>query len=377
MMKYRHFASAGLDISLLGFGAMRLPTIGGDHAHIDEGEAIRMIRAAIDGGVNYVDTAYVYHGGMSEGVVGKALKDGYREKAYVATKLPYWAMQGPGEMEPALDLSLKRLDIDAIDFYLVHDISGDRWETVKQWGIFEFMARAKQQGKIRHIGFSCHGSSPDYFREVLDAYPWEFAQLQLNFLDKDTQAGVAGYEYAAGKGIPIIVMEPLKGGKLTDSLPESIRRRWDALGGGRTPAEWALRWAANLPGVLTILSGMSTMAQVEENVRVLSDADAGGLSAAELKALDDLAAEYNRLITYACTGCRYCLPCTSGIEIPQVMDFVNNWAMFAQNPKLKNEYRMFLETKASACVACGKCEAECPQHLPIAEAMKQAAGIFE
>ncbi|MDR1815214.1 MAG: aldo/keto reductase [Clostridiales Family XIII bacterium] len=171
-MKYRPFAAAGKEISLLGFGAMRLPTIGGDHANIDEPEAIKMIRTAIDGGVNYVDTAYVYHGGASEVVVGKALKDGYREKVSVATKLPFWVMKGPDEMEPALDLSLERLDIDAIDFYLVHDISGDRWDTVRAWKMFEFMEEMKKKGKIRHIGFSCHGSTTEYFKEVLDAYPW-------------------------------------------------------------------------------------------------------------------------------------------------------------------------------------------------------------
>ncbi|MDR3305911.1 MAG: aldo/keto reductase [Clostridiales Family XIII bacterium] len=376
-MNTRPFPAAGTDVSLLGFGAMRLPVIDGDATKIDEAEAIRMIRRAIDLGVSYVDTAYVYHGQTSEAVVGKALKDGYREKTLVATKMPFWIMKGPEEMAPTLDEQLKRLDVDFIDLYLLHDIEGGRWQTVRDWKMYEFLANAKAEGKIRFAGFSFHGESPAMFKEVLDAYPWDFCQIQLNYMDTHIQAGLEGYEYAAAKGVPIIIMEPLKGGKLTDTLPESVQRFWDTLPQKRTPAEWALRWVANLPGVTTILSGMSTMAQVEENVRILSDADAGELTAEELDVIEKAAAEYRRLIAYSCTACKYCLPCTAGINIPLIMNLRNSWDLFDRNPKLKGEWKMFANPPASACIECGKCEPLCPQHLPIIQALKESAAIYE
>jgi len=383
-MKYRKFVSADkkteLDISLLGFGCMRLPTIGDDMAKIDEVEAIRMIRYAIDHGVNYVDTAYVYHGGESENLVGKALADGYRERVNLATKLPYWLCEKPKDMEKLLDEQLKRLRTDTIDFYLLHDIEGERWIRVRKWKMFDFLMKMKAKGKIRFAGFSCHGSTPAYFKEVLDAYPWDFTQIQLNYIDQEWQAGMKGYRYAAEKGVPLIIMEPLKGGKLTDSLPEAIQKTWAQLGASgenRTPAEWALRWAANLPGVMTILSGMSAMEQVQENVRVLSDAEAGALTGRELAVLDEVAAAYNKLILYPCTACRYCLPCTSKIAIPVMMNYRNDWELYGHNQKLQEEFDMFVEVKPSTCTECGKCESNCPQQLPIIQVMKEVAEIFE
>ncbi|MCL2492845.1 MAG: aldo/keto reductase [Clostridiales bacterium] len=383
-MKYRKFVSADkkteLDISLLGFGCMRLPVIGDDMAKIDEAEAIRMIRYAIDHGVNYVDTAYMYHGETSEGVVGKALADGYRERVNLATKLAYWFCEKPEDMEKMLDEQLRRLGTDVIDFYLLHDIEGERWIQVKKWKMFDFLTEMKAKGKIRFAGFSCHGSTPAYFKEVLDAYPWDFTQIQLNYIDQEWQAGMEGYRYAAEKGVPLIIMEPLKGGKLTDSLPEAIQKTWAKLGASgkeRTPAEWALRWAANLPGVMTILSGMSKMEQVQENVRVLADAEAGALTDRELAILDEVAAAYNKLIVYPCTACRYCLPCTSDIAIPMMMNYRNDWELYGHNPKLQAEFDMFVEKKPSACTECGKCERNCPQQLPIMQVMKEVSEIFE
>ncbi|MCL1895299.1 MAG: aldo/keto reductase [Clostridiales bacterium] len=376
-MNYRNFDAANMEVSLLGFGAMRLPDMGDGSGRIDEAETIRMIRYAIDHGVNYVDTAYVYHGKQSEAVVGKALADGYREKVLLATKMPFWILKDPDEMAPVFDEQLEKLGTDCIDMYLVHGIDTARWGTVKDWKIWEFLKERRDAGKIRFIGFSSHCDTPADFKEILDAYPWDFCQLQINFMDKKVQAGIEGYEYAASKGVPVVVMEPLKGGKLTDIMPPSVERYWDRLAAGRSPAEWALRWVANLPGVLTILSGMSDMAQVEENVRVLSDADAGKLSEEELAVFDGVAEEYNKLIVYPCTACRYCMPCTEGICIPEILDFRNSCDLYGITKKLQYSYRMFVEPKASACAECGKCEGECPQHLDIMRAMKETTEKLE
>jgi predicted aldo/keto reductase-like oxidoreductase len=318
----------------------------------------------------------VYHGGQSERVLGKALAGGLREKVLVATKLPYWIMKDPSEMRPAFNTSLERLGTDYIDNYLVHDINDARWDLVKEWKIFDFLAKLKEEGKIRFAGFSYHGETPALFREILDEYPWDFVQIQLNYMDANIQAGLEGYEYAAKKGIPLIVMEPLKGGKLTDAMPPSVQAYWDSLGKGWTPAEWALRWVANLPGVTTILSGMSAFEQVEENVRILSAAEAGGLTEDELNTIQKAADTYRDLIAYACTGCKYCLPCTVEIDIPLVMNF-RNWSnVYGVTDKMRNEYKMFFNPKPDACVKCGKCEAECPQGLAIMKALEETTAIY-
>lgn len=376
-MNYRNFKAAGIDVSLLGFGAMRLPTLGDDISQIDEAEAIRMIRYAIDHGVNYVDTAYVYHNEQSEVVVGKALADGYREKTLVATKMPFWRMKGPEEMGPTLDKQLEKLATDHIDMYLIHDIKGANWDKVLNWKIYDFLREQREAGKIRFIGFSSHCESPKEFKAIIDEYPWDFCQLQINYMDKNIQAGVEGYEHAVSKGIPIVVMEPLKGGKLTDAMPPSIQKYWDSLSSDRTPAEWAFRWVANLPGILTILSGMNKMEQVEENVRVLSAADIEKLSESDLAVIDKAAEEYNKLIAYQCTTCRYCLPCAVEINIPKAMEFRNSYDIYGKTQRMQNDYDHFLRVKPSACIACGKCEAECPQHLNIIQAMKENVALFE
>ena len=375
-MHYRDFKAAGMGVSLLGFGAMRLPMIEGSEGLVDEAEAIRMMRYAIDNGVNYIDTAYIYHGKQSEAIVGKALADGYREKVLVATKLPFWALSGPEEMQTVFDEQIAKLGVDCIDMYLMHGIEGDRFDTVKEWRIWDFLEERRAEGKIRFIGFSFHGYSPEEFKGVLDEYPWDFCQLQLNFMDKDVQAGVEGFEYAVAKGVPIVAMEPLKGGRLTDANPPSIQKYWDSLDSKRTPAEWALRWVADLPGVLTILSGMSTMEQVEENIRVLSDADVGMMTEAEFSVLDQVAEEYRKLTAYACTACKYCLPCTAGINIPEIMNFRNMCSLYGLTPKIRGEYTMFVPKKASECTECGKCETACPQHLEIIRAMKETTELF-
>jgi len=378
-MKYRKFGETDIDISLLGFGAMRMPIIDGDMAKIDEPEAIRMIRYAIDNGVNYVDNGYFYHRDHGETLVGKALEDGYREKVFLATKLPLLAINKPEDMMPIFERQLSKLRTDYIDFYLLHDINDSSWDKVKSMNMWDFLIKLRDAGKIGHIGFSYHGSSPELFKEIIDEYPWEYCQLQINFMDKNLQAGVEGFEYAVSKNVPVIVMEPLMGGKLTDIIHPKIQKYWDSIGTDRTPAEWAFRWVANLPGVMTILSGMTAMEQLEENLRVLSlsDVDTGMLTDAELGIFEEVAEEYRNLILYKCTACNYCMPCPAGLNIPGLIGYRNTAEQYGIVDKLKRwEYTFRIKVNASECTACGTCEPKCPQHLEIMNIMKETAEIF-
>ncbi|MDF3000533.1 MAG: putative oxidoreductase of aldo/keto reductase family [Bacillota bacterium] len=377
-MKYRTFMKTGERISLLGFGTMRLPIVDGDFSKIDEAEAIRMIRYAIDSGVNYVDTAYMYHNGFSEVVTGKALKDGYREKVFLADKMPVWFAKTEQDLEKIFDEQLKRLDVDCIDMYLVHNITGPIWDRAKKFNTLAFLERKKAEGKIKHIGFSFHDEYP-LFEEVIKAYPWDFCQIQLNFMDADFQAGVKGLKLAGSMNIPVIIMEPLKGGKLTDKLPESIQAYWDQAPVKRTPAEWALRWVTDFPEVLTILSGMTTREQVEENIRIMNEAEPSSLSEKELEIVAKVSKEYNNLIQYSCTGCKYCMPCPVNVNIPETIGYYNDWFLFDGNPKISADFNMWISPKArpSLCVECKACEEHCPQQLPISEVMKKASAIFE
>ncbi|MCL1982383.1 MAG: aldo/keto reductase, partial [Clostridiales bacterium] len=251
-MQYRTFRKTGEKISLLGFGTMRLPTLEGEK--IDEAEAIRMIRHAIDNGVNYMDTAHVYHDGTSEVVLGKALKDGYREKVFIADKMPVWSVNEESDLQRLFDEQLARLGVQSIDMYLVHNLNDPLWKLTKKFNILGFLEQKMREGRIKHIGFSFHDELP-LFKEIIDAYEWDFCQIQLNYMDVKWQAGVEGLKYAGSKGIPVVIMEPLKGGYLTDALPKNVAEFWKGAETSRTPADWALSWVAGFPEVLTILSG--------------------------------------------------------------------------------------------------------------------------
>lgn len=377
-MKYRTFQKTGEAVSLLGFGTMRLPVVNGDPAKIDEAEAIKMIRSAIDKGVNYVDTAYMYHDGFSEVVTGKALKDGYRDKVFLADKLPLWMAKTEEDMERIFLDQLKRLDVDSIDMYLVHNITGPIWKRALKFNALDFLEQKRAEGSIKYIGFSFHDEY-ELFQEVLGAYPWDFCQIQLNYMDVDFQAGLKGLKLAGSHNIPVIIMEPLKGGKLTDVLPRSIRDFWAQAPVKRTPAEWALRWIADFPEVLTILSGMSTMEQVDENIRILSEADPGSLTEEEHKLIRNVSDEYNKLIRYSCTGCQYCMPCPVKINIPDIIGRYNDWFVYEGNDKIMEDFRTWVNPKAlpSVCIACKACENHCPQHLPVSGIMEKAKEIFE
>jgi predicted aldo/keto reductase-like oxidoreductase len=356
---------------------MRLPVLDGDHAKINEAESVRMIRHAIDKGVNYVDTAYMYHGGTSEAVLGKALRDGYREKVFIADKLPLAFAKKAEDVRRFLGEQLQRLDVECIDMYLLHNINEKLWERVKTFDMLEYLDEVQAQGLIKHKGFSYHGKTFAFFKEVIDAYPWDFCQIQLNYMDAEIQAGTEGLKYAASKGIPVVIMEPLKGGKLTDTLPESIQKYWAGADVKRSPADWALRWVADFPEVLTVLSGMSAFEQVEENIRILSDADAGLLSDAERAIIGKVAEEYNKLTPYSCTACKYCMPCPAEIDIPGLIDLRNQATVFESKESVSFSVRTFVRPLPSACIACKACEEKCPQHLPIADIMAESAAMFE
>lgn len=375
-MLYRTFNKTGEDVSLLGMGTMRLPLA--EDGSIDEAEAIKMIRHSIDQGINYVDTAYMYHKGKSEELVGKALKDGYREKVLLADKMPVWLAKDEEKMKEIFDTQFERLDVDCIDMYLVHSVDGPIWRRAQKFNLMDFLYEKQAEGKIKHIGFSFHGDL-DLFKEIIDMYDWDFCQIQLNYMDKEFQAGVEGLKYAAAKGIPVIIMEPLKGGKLTDKLPASVKELWDNAPVKRTPAEWGLRWVANHPEVLCILSGMSSGEQLEENLRIMSEAEPDSLTEEELAIIDKASDEYNKLIQYSCTECRYCMPCPMKIDIPDNISYYNEWFLYEGNPKVKADFFTFTieGRRASACVSCKACEEKCPQHLPIAEIMAKTADLFE
>lgn len=375
-MQYRTFDKTGEKISLLGTGTMRLPL--NAEGQVDRSTAIAMIRNSIDQGVNYVDTAYMYHDGESEKVVGEALRDGYRDKVFLADKMPVWLAKDEEAMKAIFEEQFDRLKVDVIDMYLVHNITAPIWKRVHKFHLMDFLKEQREKGRIRHIGFSFHDEL-ELFKEVIDAWDWDFCQIQLNYMDKDFQAGEEGLRYAASKGIPVIIMEPLKGGKLTDALPSSVEALWKQADIQRTPAEWAFRWVADHPEVLTILSGMSTPQQVEENLRILSQAEPESLTEKERAVIDAVSAEYNRLIQYSCTACKYCMPCVKKIDIPTAINYYNEWFLYEGNPKLKADYPVWLTKgrRAGDCIACKACEEHCPQHLPISEIMKKTAEIFE
>ena len=374
-MLYRSFDGKNNEISLLGLGGMRFPV--NDDGSVDEAEAIKMIRKAIDSGINYVDTAYTYHGGTSEVIIGKALKEGYRDKTYIADKLPIWLVKESSDVRKLFEEQLKRLDVDSIDMYLIHCIDKDGWDVTKKCDVIPILEELRSEGKIKYIGFSFHDDY-ELFEEVIDAYSWDFCQIQLNYVDTGFQAGLKGLKYTASKGIPVVIMEPLKGGRITDALPPAIQGIWDEAPVRRTPAQWAFKWVASFPEVLTILSGMSNMEQLDDNISIFSNNDLPDLTEEELEIIDRVASLYRDLIKYPCTECKYCLPCPNGVLIPRLIRYYNDWCTYEQNPKLKEEYLTWMDPseQASNCVKCGKCESACPQHLPIMTAMEEIVEAF-
>jgi predicted aldo/keto reductase-like oxidoreductase len=383
-MIYRKFGKTGLEVSTLGFGCMRLPLINADgkfnhgEGKIDEVRAAEILHWAIDNGVNYVDTAYSYHEGNSELFLGRALRDGYREKVYLATKLPSWMVQTREDMDRYLNESLKRLQTEYIDFYLVHAVNILFWPNLIKNGLFEFLDSALTDGRIRYAGFSFHDEL-DLFKEVVDAYPWSFCQIQYNYLDENYQAGKAGLKYAADRGLGVVIMEPLRGGRLAANIPPMVRQIWDQSEIKRSPAEWALRFLWDDPRISVVLSGMNQVDQVEENVRIASQTYANTLSMTEKTLIEKVKAIYHSRMKVHCTSCRYCMPCPAGVNIPGCFTMFNNAHMMDDIPTFRTTYNIQIGSnhKASNCVECGQCEESCPQGIPIRDMLKETVKLFE
>lgn len=378
-MLYRKMKQGTPDLSILGFGCMRLPVK--NNGQIDEGQATKMLHYAIDHGVNYIDTAYPYHNGESEPFVGKALAGGYREKVHLATKLPSWLIQTREDMDKYLNEQLDRLKTDYIDFYLVHGLMQQFWDNLSALGIEDFLDDALADGRIHHAGFSFHDNTK-LFKKIVRSYDWTFAQIQYNFMDEHYQAGTAGLEYAAKKGLGIVVMEPVRGGLLAKEL-EGTTKIWQEADVQRDPAEWALRWVWNHPEVTVVLSGMSTEDQVTQNVALAESGYPDSLKKKELALYRKVRKELEKRILIPCTGCRYCTPCPHGVSIPECFEFFNRGHMYQDEDQTRQLYTMFLggffdgkPNYASLCQECGECEEKCPQCLPIRENLKKVAEYF-
>ena len=378
-MRYRTFPKIpDLPISILGFGCMRLPVLDGDLSRIDEPRATRLLRDAIDAGVNYLDTAYPYHGGESERFLGRALRDGYRRRVQLATKCPTWMVHAEHDWERFLEEQLHRLDTGSVDFYLLHGLNGERWETVKRLGGLRALDRVRSDRRIAHAGFSFHGS-PDAFAEILAGYDWECCQIQFNLLDVDYQAGLGGLRLAASKGVGVIVMEPLRGGFLAANPPETVQNIWVRGGRRWSPAEWAWRWVWHHAEVVTALSGMNAEEQLAENLAVADAAAPASLGETELALVAEVRNHYLSRIRIPCTTCGYCLPCPNGVSIPDVFSMVNTTAMFGSRDSTSALYRAILVSRgagADACAECGECAPKCPQEIPISDALKEAHALL-
>jgi predicted aldo/keto reductase-like oxidoreductase len=379
-MLYRQLNKTGVDLSILGFGCMRLPTIDHKHDRIDYPKATQLLHYAIEHGVNYVDTAYFYHAavfgqrGESEPFVGEALSGGWRKKVHLATKMPLFQLRQKEQMSLFLEEQLERLKTDYLDFYLLHGLNGETWDRMRDLGVREFLDKKKTEGKLRFPAFSFHGKAEDFIR-ICDDYNWTFAQIQYNYMDIDFQAGNKGLKYAADKGIGIVAMEPLKGGKLAQNLPTEMKAVLNTSAIKRSPAEWALRFVWNEAGVSSLLSGMNSMEQVTENIKVADDGIQNSLSTDELLMFDTLRKAMGARIKADCTDCRYCMPCTSGVNIPDVLAAVNNAAIWNDPNPWMTGYTQ-VRGKAGKCTECKECEEVCPQELPISTLMKEAVSLF-
>jgi len=379
-MQYRSFGSLDWRASTLGFGAMRLPAVDGQRgsANIDEAEATRMMRYAIDHGVNYVDTAYPYHEGKSELVVGKALKDGYRKKVRLATKLPTWMVQGPADFDRFLNEQLGKLQTDHIDFYLLHSLNKASWSNiVLKHNLLGQAERALADRRIRHLGFSFHDNY-ECFEEILHASGlWTFCQIQYNYMDTENQAGTRGLKLAADKGLAMVVMEPLMGGRLADP-PPAIRETMASDPAGRSPAQLALEWVWDQPEVSVVLSGMSTMSQVVDNLRIVDEARVGKMTEADQALIGRVREQYRSRITIPCTQCGYCMPCPNGVNIPVNFDFFNYAHTYDDVGAARFRYNFVLkeEQRAGACIDCDTCEGLCPQHIPISDWMPKVGALL-
>lgn len=380
-MQYRKFGNLDFNVSALGFGCMRLPTLEPNpmSPKIDENEAIRMIRHAVDNGVNYIDTAYVYHQRMSEVVLGKALKNGYREKVKVATKLPMGMVNGTDDFDRLLNEQLKKIDTDHIDFYLFHSINGDVWRNkILKFNLLEKAEAAKKDGRIVHIGFSFHGPY-DEFVEIIDGYEkWEFCQIQYNYMDIENQAGTKGLKYAASKGLGVVIMEPLLGGRLANP-PADVAEIFNSMSQKRSPVDWALQWIWNQPEVSVVLSGMTTFEQVVQNLDAANNSGIGSLTQNDMLVFDKIRKTFESRAVIPCTGCNYCAPCPNNVAISELFKLYNEGVIYDNFINAKFVYNTFVpeSTHADKCLQCMACEEKCPQSITISEWMPKIHEVLK
>src|SRR6056297_124863 len=375
-MIYKKFGEKDWNSSILGMGCMRLPVVDDDNEKIDEAKAIEMIRYAADHGINYFDTAWPYHGGNSESVLGRALQDGYRENVKIATKLPSWKIEKEEDFDYYLKEQLNNLQTDYIDFYLLHTLSKKFWENLKSLNIIDWLKEKKKNGVIKNIGFSFHASY-DVFEEIVDYYDWDFCQIQYNYLDTEFQAGKKGLKYASNKGIAVVVMEPLRGGTLAKTPPPKVKDVLKQSSNQRNAVEWSLQWLWDQEEVNVVLSGMSTMGQLKENIKLAKQAKEYKLNENENELIQKARKKFLDIFPVACTGCNYCVPCPQGVAIPNIFALYNKAIIYDEYEKNNNSYSNFSDkANADNCIECGECEAACPQNLPIIDYLQDVDNYF-
>ena len=375
-MKYRK-DRYGKELSVLGYGCMRFPR---KHGKIDMAVAEKLICSAVEQGVNYFDTAYIYPG--SEAAIGEIFeKNHLREKINIATKLPHYLIKNREGMDKLFAEELRRLRTDYVDYYLMHMLNdAETWQRLLEMGITQWIEEKKKSGAIRQVGFSYHGNT-EMFCKVLDAYDWDFCQVQYNYLDEHSQAGRRGVEYAYSKGIPVIIMEPLRGGKLVDLLPDKAKKIIAEFPVRRTAAEWGLRWLWDQQEVTVVLSGMGSDAMLQENIAIASGSCVGQIPEAERKLYADVVRAINETVKVGCTGCGYCQPCPKGVDIPGAFAAYNRW----YGEDKSNAFMDYLKcttlrknsTGAGNCIGCGKCEKHCPQNIAIRQELQEVQKVFE
>lgn len=367
-MEYVQYGKTGMKVSRFGLGCMRFPS--------EEKEAVEMVRYAIDHGVNYLDTAYMYKD--SEVITGRALRDGYRNRTYLATKSPIWKITRYEDFEKYLDEELIRLGTDHLDVYLLHNMNHDHWEKVKRFDGLTFLDKMVKKGKIAHKAFSVHNTL-QAFKEIVDAYDWEMTQIQLNILDVAQQAGVEGMKYAADKGMAVVAMEPLRGGFLLNNVPKEVQDIINQYPVKRSLVEWCFRWLYNMPEVSLILSGTSNLDQLKDNLRIFEKASPNIMSEEDLALINRIRTAYEEKRSIGCTGCKYCVPCPSGVSIPEIFKLYNSYQLMKNHWVDKGLYRGNLIPAGSGvdqCTSCGICAKHCPQTLKIPELLRMVHDEF-
>ena len=376
-MLYRKFGKTGLDVSILGFGCMRFPTLKGKNEIIDHDKTVKMLNYAIENGVNFLDTGYTYHNGASEPFLGKYLNEEKKKKVYLSTKIPSWNIRKREDLDSYLDEQLKNLQTETIDVYLVHNLNQKYWPNLEKADIFKFLDEAQSAGKIKYTGFSFHDNL-EFFMEVVDLYSWDMTMIQYSYMDEDYQAGREGIRYASSQGLGVAVMEPLRGGALAN-IPEDIKSIWNEAENTHDPAEWAFRYIWDNPDVDIVFSGMSSLEQVQNNIRYAQNGYPKKLTPDEKYLVKEVKMAFNDRIMVECTSCGYCMPCPEGVNIPQCFMHYNNAHIYDDVENESMHYFVLLkdEERASNCNECGECENLCPQMIRIKEELRKVKETFK